>query len=91
MQCRLIRRTCVWIRDGRIVAQGYPVWGRGSPGSAGCLARRNTIYPQATKMTVVKNVSIAIFELSLLNWHLQDLDAGELQGKLTLVHRDAPL
>ena len=29
----------------------YPAWGRGSSGSAGCLARRNTIYPQATKMT----------------------------------------
>jgi hypothetical protein len=36
------------------------------------LARRNTIYPQATKMT-------------------QDLDAGELSGELTPVHRDAAL
>jgi hypothetical protein len=36
------------------------------------LARRNTIYPQATKMT-------------------QDLDAGELPGELTPVHRDAAL
>jgi hypothetical protein len=36
------------------------------------LARRNTIYPQATKMT-------------------HDLDAGELPGELTPVHRDAAL
>ena len=60
-------------------------------GSAGCLARRNTIYPQATKMTVVKTVSIAIFEPSFLNRHFQDLDAGQLPGELTYVHRDAPL
>ena len=61
-------------------------------GSAGCLARRNTIYPQATKMTVVKTVSIAIFEPSFfLNWHFQNLDAGELPGELTHVHRRAPL
>jgi hypothetical protein len=60
-------------------------------GSAGCLARRNTIYPQATKMTVVKTVSIAIFEPSFLNRHFQDLDAGELPGELRYVHRDAPL
>jgi hypothetical protein len=55
------------------------------------LARRNTIYPQATKMTVVNTVSIAIFEPSFLNRHFQDLDAGELPGELTYVHRDAPL
>jgi hypothetical protein len=92
MQCRLIRRTCVWIRDGRIVAQGgYPLGGVDPRGSAGCLARRNTIYPQATKMTVVKTVSTAIFEPSFLNRHFQDLDAGELPGELTYVHRDAAL
>ena len=71
--------------------RGYPVWGRRSPGPAGCLARRNTIYPQATKMTVVNTVSIAIFEPSCLNRHFQDLDAGELPGELTYLHRDAPL
>jgi hypothetical protein len=60
-------------------------------GPAGCLARRDTIYPQATKMTVVKTVSIAIFEPSFLNRHFQDLDAGQLPGELTYVHRDAPL
>jgi hypothetical protein len=65
--------------------------GRGSPGPAGCLARRSTFYPQATKMTVVKTVSTAIFEPSCLNRHFQDLDAGELPGELTLVHRDAAL
>jgi len=42
-------------------------------------------------MTVVKTVSIAIFEPSFLNRHFQDLDAGELPGELTLVHRDASL
>ena len=60
-------------------------------GSAGCLARRTILYPQATKMTVVKTVSIAIFEPSFLNRHFQDLDAGELPGELTYVHRDAAL
>jgi hypothetical protein len=60
-------------------------------GSAGCLARRNTIYPQATKMTVVKTVSIDILEPSFLNRHFQGLDAGKLPGELTYVHRDAPL
>jgi hypothetical protein len=55
------------------------------------LARRSTFYPQATKMTVVKTVSTAIFEPSCLNRHFQDLDAGELPGELTLAHRDAPL
>jgi hypothetical protein len=70
--------------------RGYPVWGRGSPGPAGCLERRNTIYPQATKMTVVKTVSIAIFEPSFLNRHFQDLDAGEL-SELTYLHWVAPL
>jgi hypothetical protein len=55
------------------------------------LARRNTIHPQATKMTVVKTVSTAIFEPSFLNRHFQDLDAGELPGELTPVHRDAAL
>jgi hypothetical protein len=55
------------------------------------LARRNTIYPEATKMTDVKIVSIAIFEPSFLNRRFQDLDAGELPGELTLVHGDAPL
>jgi hypothetical protein len=71
--------------------RGYPLGGVEPRGSAGCLARRNTIYPQATKMTVVKAVSIAIFEPSFLNRHFQDLDAGELPGELTYVHRDAPL
>jgi hypothetical protein len=42
-------------------------------------------------MTVVKTVSIAIFEPPFLNRHFQDLDAGELQGELTIVHRDASL
>ena len=49
----------------------YPLGGvdpRGRP----AVWRRNTIYPQATKMT-------------------QDLDAGELPGELTPVHRDAAL
>jgi hypothetical protein len=71
--------------------RGYPLGGVDPRGSTGCLARRNTIYPQATKMTVVKAVSIAIFEPSFLNRHFQDLDAGELPGELTYVHRDAPL
>ena len=71
--------------------RGLSARGRGSPGPAGCLARRNTIYPQATKMTVVKTVSTAIFEPSFLNRHFQDLDAGELPGELTLVYRDAAL
>jgi hypothetical protein len=71
--------------------RGYPLGGVDPRGSAGCLARRNTIYPQATKMTVVKAVSIAIFRPSFLNRHFQDLDAGELPGELTYVHRDAPL
>ena len=71
--------------------RGYPLGGVDPRGSAGCLARRNTTYPRATKMTVVKTVSIAIFEPSLLNRHSRDLDAGELPGELTLVHRDAPL
>jgi hypothetical protein len=70
---------------------GVSAWGRGSPGPAGGLARRNTIHPQATKMTVVKTVSTAIFEPSFLNRHFQDLDAGELPGELTPVHRDAAL
>jgi len=55
------------------------------------LARRNTIYAQATKMTVVDTVSIAIFEASFLNRHFQDLDAGELSRELAYVHRDPPL
>jgi len=90
MQCRLIERACVWIRDGRIVAQGLAALGAWIPG-AGCLTRRNTIYPQATKMTVVKNVAIAIFEASFLNRHFQELDAGELPGELTYIDRVAPL
>jgi hypothetical protein len=60
-------------------------------GSAGCLARRNTIYAQATKMTVVDTVSIAIFEASFLNRHFEDLDAGELSRELAYVRRDPPL
>ena len=71
--------------------RGYPLGGVDPRGSAGCLARRNTIYPEATKMTDVKIVSIAIFEPSFLNWRFQDLDAGELPGELTLVHPYAPL
>ena len=71
--------------------RGYPLGGVDPRGSAGCLARRNTICPQATKMTVVKTVSTAIFEPSFLNRHCQDLDAGELPGELTPVHRDAAL
>jgi hypothetical protein len=71
--------------------RGYPLGGVDPRGSAGCLARRNTIYPQATKMTVVKTVSIAIFEASFLNRHFQDLDTGELSRELAYVHRDAPL
>jgi hypothetical protein len=55
------------------------------------LARRSTFYPQATKMTVVKTVSTALFEPSFLNRHFPDLDAGELPGELTPVHRDAAL
>jgi hypothetical protein len=57
----------------------------------GCLARRNAIYPQATKMTVVKTVSTVISEPSCLNRRFQNLDADELLGELTLVHRDAAL
>ena len=71
--------------------RGYPLGGVDPRGSAGCLARRNTIYPQATKMTVVKTVSTAIFELSILSRHFQDLDAGELPRELTYVDRDAAL
>jgi hypothetical protein len=55
------------------------------------LARRNTIYPQASKMTVVKTASTAIFEPSFLNRHFPHLDAGELPGELTPFHRDAAL
>ena len=71
--------------------RGYPLGGVDPRGSAGCLARRNTICPQATKMTVVKTVSTAIFEPSLSNGHFQDLDTGELPGELTPFHRDAAL
>jgi len=55
------------------------------------LARRNTVYPQATKMTVVKPVSTAIFEPSFLDRYFLYLDAGELPGELTLIHRDTAL
>jgi hypothetical protein len=55
------------------------------------MARRNTIYRQATKMTVVKTFSTAIFEPSFLNRHFQDLDAGELPGELKLIYGDAAL
>jgi hypothetical protein len=61
------------------------------PGVGGLFGAPYTIYPQATKMTVVKTVSTAIFEPSFLNRHFQDLDAGELPGELTYVHRDAAL
>ena len=71
--------------------RGYPLGGVDPRGSAGCLARRNTIYPQATKMTVVNTVAIAILEPSFLNRHFQDLDAGKLPGELTPFHRDAAL
>ena len=91
MQCRPVQRTCAWIRDGRIVAQGLSAGGVDPRGAAGCLARRNTIYPRATKMTVAKAVSTAMFELTFLNRHFQDLDAGELPGELTPFHRDAAL
>jgi hypothetical protein len=70
---------------------GVSAWGRGSPKPAACLARRNTIYPQATKMTVVKPVSTAIFEPSFLDRYFLYLDAGELPGELTLIHRDTAL
>jgi hypothetical protein len=55
------------------------------------MVRRTTLYPQATKMTVVKTVSTATLEPSFLNWHFRDLDAGELPGELTPFYRDAPL
>ena len=71
--------------------KGYPLGGVDPRGPAGCLARRSTFYPQATKMTVVKPVSTAIFEPSFLDRHFQDLNAGGLPGELTLVHRDTAL
>jgi hypothetical protein len=61
------------------------------PGAGGLFGAPQYHYPQATMMTVVKTVSTAIFEPSLLDRHFQDLDAGELPGELTLVHRDATL
>lgn len=71
--------------------RGYPQGAWIPGGAAGCLARRNTICPQATKMTVAKAVSTAMFELTFLNRHFQDLDAGELPGELTPFHREAAL
>ena len=74
--------------------RGYPL-GAWIPGGRRAVWRAAIpfirIYPQATKMTVVKTVSIAIFEPSFFSRHFQDLDAGEFPGELTPFHRDAPL
>jgi hypothetical protein len=77
------------MRDGRIVG-GVSAWSV-DPGPAARLARRNTIYPRATKMTVVKTVLTAIFEPFSLNWLFQNLDVGELPSKVTLVYGNAAL
>jgi hypothetical protein len=69
---------------------GYPL-GAWIPGPAARLARRNTVYPHATKMTVVKTVSTAIFEPFFLNWLFQNLDVGGLPGQMTLVYGNAAL
>ena len=61
------------------------------PGAGVLFGAPQCHYPQAIKMTVVKTVSTAIFEPSFSNRHCQDLDASELPGELTLVHRDAAL
>ena len=70
--------------------RGYPL-GHVDPWVGGLFGAPRYHYPQATKMTVVNTVSIAIFEPSFLNRHLLDLKAGELPGELTYLHRDAPL
>jgi hypothetical protein len=61
------------------------------PGAGGLFGAPQYLLSAGNQVTVVKTVSTAIFEPSCLNRHFQDLDAGELPGELTPVHRDAAL